>query len=72
MMSHEFFSTSELSRFRANEEDVAAYVQTVISKSDKQEILSWINHLSASELQALIIPYITEKMTEDLAEKELG
>jgi hypothetical protein len=70
-MNIEFFSNPEISRFRADEEDVTAYVQSIIRKTNKQEILSWINHLSDHDLHLLITPYITEKMTEELAEKEL-
>lgn len=70
-MNDDFFSKPEISRFRANEEDVDAYVQSIVRKKDKQEILSWIHHLSENDLHSLITPYITEKMTEELANKEL-
>lgn len=69
-MNQEFFTNPEISRFRADEEDVNAYVQSIISKTDKKEILSWIHHLSEHDLHSLITPYITEKMTEELAEEE--
>lgn len=70
-MTHEFFSNPDISRFRADEEDLNAYVQLIINKTDKDEILSWISHLSERDLHSLITPYIAEKMTAELAEKEL-
>lgn len=70
-MNHEFFSQPDVSRFRANDEDVNAYVYGIIQKTDKQEILSWINHLSEHDLHSLIIPFITEKFTAELSEEEL-
>jgi cell fate (sporulation/competence/biofilm development) regulator YmcA (YheA/YmcA/DUF963 family) len=71
-MNHDFFKHPEISRFRADDEDVNAYVQSIIRNTNKQEILSWINHLSDHDLHSLITPYITEKMTEELAEEELS
>jgi hypothetical protein len=70
-MTHEFFSNPEISKFRADEEDVNAYIQLIINKTDKSEILTWISHLSEDDLHSLIIPYIAEKMTVELTEKEL-
>jgi hypothetical protein len=69
-MNHEFFTNPKISKFRADEEDVNAYVQSMIRNTNKQEILTWINHMSEHDLHLLIFPYITEKMTEELAEKE--
>lgn len=69
-MNHEFFANPKISKFRADEEDVNAYVQSMIRNTNKQEILTWINHMSEHDLHLLISPYITEKMTEELAEKE--
>ncbi|WP_299089305.1 hypothetical protein [uncultured Metabacillus sp.] len=69
-MDHDLIKHLEIEKFRADEEDVKAYVQSIISKTNKPEILSWIHHLSDHDLQSLITPYLTEKLTEELAEKE--
>lgn len=60
-----FFANPKISKFRADEEDVNAYVQSMIRNTNKQEILSWINHMSEHDLRLLISPYIAEKMTEE-------
>jgi hypothetical protein len=70
-MKANFFTNQNISKFRADEEDVNAYVQMIVKKADKREILSWIDQLSDHDLHSLIIPYIAEKMTNEIAENEL-
>ncbi|WP_156178250.1 hypothetical protein [Bacillus sp. SA1-12] len=69
-MNHDLIKHLEIRKFRADEEDVNAYVQSIIRNTDKQDILMWIQQLSDHDLHSLITPYLTEKMAEELAEKE--
>lgn len=64
------FFNHDHSQFRADEEDVFAYVQSIIRHANKQEILSWMNDLSVQELHSMIIPFMTDKMSKEVGEKE--
>lgn len=70
-MFRDLITGIELRKFRADEEDVNAYVHGAVQKKDKQEILTWLNQLSHEELSIIVTPYLTEKMTEKLSEEEL-
>lgn len=70
-MNIELFTNPELSKFRADEEDVYAYVKSILEKTSKQDMLSWIHTLSEEDLHSLMIPYFSEKLSEDLANGEL-
>ncbi|WP_078432255.1 DUF6154 family protein [Metabacillus halosaccharovorans] len=69
-MDHQIFFNSDHSQFRADEEDVLAYVQSIIRHANKQEILNWVKELPEQEIQSMIIPFMTEKMSKEIAEKE--
>lgn len=64
------FINDDLSRFRADEEDVFAYVQSILHQTNKEQILEWIQSMSTQELQEIIAPYISDKITKEIAEKE--
>ncbi len=69
-VNHLNFLNYDLSQFRADEEDVFAYVQSIIHRKDKQEILSWIERLPEHDLHSIIVPFLTEKMSEEIGNKE--
>ncbi len=70
-MFRDLITGLELRKFRADEEDVNAYVHGEVQKTDKQEILTWLNQLSHEELSTIVTPYLTEKITEKLSEQEI-
>ncbi|MCM3164593.1 DUF6154 family protein [Metabacillus litoralis] len=70
-MNLELFTNPELSKFRADEEDVYAYVKSILEKTSKQDMLSWVNTLSEEDLHSLMIPYFSEKLSKELADREL-
>gem|GEM_PF-4653658 len=69
-MNHQIFFNHDHSQFRADEEDVSAYIQSIIRHTNKQEILSWMKDLPEHELKSIIIPFITDKMSKEIGEKE--
>lgn len=69
-MSHQIFFNHDHSQFRADEEDVSAYIQSIIRHTNKQEILSWMKDLPEHELKSIIIPFITDKISKEIGEKE--
>ncbi|APH03984.1 hypothetical protein [Bacillus weihaiensis] len=60
----------DASRFRADEEDVFAYVHSIVQNTNKQELVEWLKELSPEELQAIVTPFLTNKVTEKIAQKE--
>ncbi|MDQ0231132.1 hypothetical protein [Metabacillus malikii] len=70
-MTNKLFRAIDVSRFRADEEDVQAYVKSTINRMDKQEMLSWLNQLSSQELSDCVTAYLTDKLSVELGEKEL-
>ncbi|XQY91099.1 hypothetical protein ACNRWW_16460 [Metabacillus sp. HB246100] len=60
----------DASRFRADEEDVFAYVHSIVQKTNKQELVEWLKGLSPEELQSIVTPFLTNKVTEKIAQKE--
>jgi len=69
-VNHQIFFNHDHSQFRADEEDVSAYIQSIIRHTNKQEILSWMKDLPEHELKSIIIPFITDKMSKEIGEKE--
>lgn len=69
-VNHQIFFNHDHSQFRADEEDVSAYIQSIIRHTNKQEILSWMKDLPEHELKSIIIPFITDKMSKEIGEQE--
>ena len=69
-MNHQIFFNHNHSQFRADEEDVFAYVQSIIRHTNKQEILRWMNDFSEHELQSMMIPFMTDKISKEIGEDE--
>lgn len=70
-MNHKLLLNIDLSKFRADEEDAYAYVNSILRKTSKQEMISMLDSMSEEELQSIMVPFITEKISEDLGSKEL-
>ncbi|WP_226670262.1 hypothetical protein [Metabacillus litoralis] len=70
-MDYNSFINEEISRFRADEEDVLAYVQSILRQTNKNQILEWMQSMTSSELQEIVAPYISDKISEELGEREL-
>ncbi len=69
-VNHQLFFNHDHSQFRADEEDVLAYVQSTIRHTNKQEILNWMKDLPEQDLQSILIPFLTDKMSKEIGEKE--
>jgi len=69
-VNHPIFFNHDHSQFRADEEDVLAYVQSIIRHANKEEILRWMKDLPEHELQSMIIPFMTDKMSKEIGEDE--